>query len=202
MNQTTNLIQWKNLTDDEKAAFDFSYQYERQLNGHGTDWLMCSRNHQSAKVKADGDTVYRLKIEPEKWYYCEVKTVPNGRLENTIKLGEHLTGDFIQACHIVRPAKPSEIPKQEPSLEYRVKAEYGGYEVVILEWDKRDLWTMENHGCFDAAYLHTTAQSMKGFYKYVYEIEDGKFKLSTLASGSRNGKTVQPIAVLFEKVAG
>jgi hypothetical protein len=106
MNQVTNLVQWKNITKEDQAGFDFiEYRYEYQLVS-SNEWSIVTAG-------GCGQTVYHLKIQPDKWYYCEVKTMPNGRFENTIKLGEHLTAPFIEACHIVRPATSSEVPEPE-----------------------------------------------------------------------------------------
>jgi len=185
MNQKTNLTQWKNLTDDEKAAFDFeNYSYEHQLES-STKW-----------IDSDGpfsDDVHRLKIEPEKWYYL-ISSSDGGEF---LQGSELLKDDYINVHPVVRPCQPSEIPKPE-SLEDRVKAEYGGFEVVMLEWDKRELWTMENHGCFDAAYLHTTAQSMKGFAGYIY-LWPSEFYANYEPVKYISGAYTHPIAVLFEK---
>ena len=38
MNQTRNLIQWKNLTNEEEAGFDFDgYKYESKLTWIGEE---------------------------------------------------------------------------------------------------------------------------------------------------------------------
>ncbi len=184
MNQTTNLTQWKNLTDDEKAAFDFEdYAYEFQ-SGHSIEWeeytIALLR-----KLGANIDLVYRLKIEPEKWYYW------SSIQGKGVVLGSEII--YSHVFDLLRPAKESEIPKQELSLEDRVEAEYGGYEVVMLEWEG-DFWCMCSNGT-----LHTNAQSMKGFYKYVY-FEDSEFyALREPTTRNMTGKTIHPIAALFEK---
>ena len=71
----------------------------------------------------------------------------------------------------IKPAPASQLD--------RIKAEYAEFEVVELVWDDRGLWTMKDHGCYDSAYLHTTAQSMKGFHMYVYH--DERFATVTAA---------------------
>jgi len=189
MNQTTNLIQWKNLTDEQKAGFDFEgYDYEMQ----------CDLKWFDIRDFEGDEVVYRLRIEPDKWYFCEVKTIPNNRTENTIKLGEHLTLDFIEACHIVRPATADEIPKPEVlTLEDRVKFEYSGFDVVMLEWIKNnpvDILKIYSLG-------HFAAQSMRGFAGYVYG-EDGGFTgfyTSIKPIDINDNGIVQPIAVLFTR---
>ena len=60
MDQVTNLIQWKNLTDEQKADFDFeNYKYEFQ---NGVHW-----NYIQTKTPYD-HCVYRLVVEDDKWY--------------------------------------------------------------------------------------------------------------------------------------
>ena len=83
-------------------------------------------------------------------------------------------------------------PKPEPTLLERIEAAYEGKEVVMLEWGSDSL-KIGNWG-------HYHAQSMKGFYKYVYQ-ETGDFsaRSSPTLSITVKGATVFPIAVLFEK---
>ena len=68
MNQVTNLVQFKNLTDDEKAAFDFEgYDYECQMSAKDdSSFYIQDPSYEEIPHNA---LVYRLKIEPEKWYY-------------------------------------------------------------------------------------------------------------------------------------
>ena len=122
INQVTNLVQWKNLTDDEKAAFDFeNYKYEHQLESE-TEWIDSSGPF--------ADDVYRLVIEPDKWYYC-------GDINGCdILLGEDV---IVIADTELRPATKaeiasvSEIPQSE-TLEDCVKAE------LIDNWEKLERW--------------------------------------------------------------
>ena len=97
--------------------------------------------------------------------------------------------DWESCNYRIKPAPASQLD--------RIKAEYAEYEVVELVWDKRDLWTMKGHGCYDAAYLHTTAQSMKGFGWYVYD-DDGLF-LRLEAVIDNHDEALHPCAVLFTK---
>ena len=120
MNQVTNLVQWKNLTDDEKAEFDFEgYAYQFQW---GEDWS-------GAKItpinSIDGEHVFRLKIEPEKWYYWEAIGLSG------VTMGKDLNNPSLEG--ILRPAKPSEIPEPE-TLEDKSKAE------LIDNWEKLERW--------------------------------------------------------------
>lgn len=100
MNQTNNLIQWKNLTDEQKAGFDFpGYKYERQLD---LDWTSSER-----KADALSGGVYRLVIEPDKWYYCEGTTDK----PEVLKGLDLTTFNQVRNVPVIRPAKHSEIPK-------------------------------------------------------------------------------------------
>jgi len=107
MNQATNLIQWKNLTDEQKAEFDFEeYRYEMQYTSK-------SKGFEPAPKNADAvvnHRVYRLKIEPDKWYYWMQFT---GRYssQSDIVLGKDLKG-HLESYDELRPATPEEIPIQ------------------------------------------------------------------------------------------
>ena len=82
-------------------------------------------------------------------------------------------------------------PKPEKTLENRVKAEYGDFDVVMLEWeDCRGRLLMPD------SYLHIDAQSMKGFAGYVYLAHP--FTIKPMPVMTDNGM-VQPIAVLFSR---
>ena len=114
--------------------------------------------------------------------YTDVKNLEeeNKKLKDIIKSAE------IQAAQ----------PKVE-SLEDRVKAEYGDYEVVMLFWDTDDTLCIKVRKPKIQLY-HSCAQSIKGFYRYVYQDPD----LGTSANPaleSRKGFTILPIAVLFTK---
>ncbi len=83
--------------------------------------------------------------------------------------------------------------------EEKVKAEYGDYEVVMLRWTKipdcRNLFLK-----FEGGDLHIEAQSMKGFYRYVYQHPDGDWDTSAYPTMQWDKDiTLQPIAVLFTK---
>jgi len=122
MNQVTNLVQWKNLTDDQKAEYDFEgYAYETQ-GLYDLNWFNASKS--KGTDEARNQKVYRLKIEPEKWYMVD---------EDTGHLGENIIGREHRFAHI-RPAKTSEIPEQEPSLENKSNAE------LIDNWEKLERW--------------------------------------------------------------
>ena len=90
------------------------------------------------------------------------------------------------------------------SLLSRIEQEYGEYKVVELSWGEYDL--EQERLCLimvdkcGVKSCHVLAQSMKGFYRYVYEKEDGTLFLYTSPTCPANEKkTYQPIAVLFTK---
>ena len=94
-------------------------------------------------------------------------------------------------------------PKPEPTLLERIEAAYEGKEAVMLEWRKYEIEAREllrMPWSSNGLYNHYEAQSMKGFYKYVYQ-ETGDFSArnSPTLSITVKGATVFPIAVLFEK---
>ncbi|MEE9351675.1 MAG: hypothetical protein V3U78_05400 [Thiotrichaceae bacterium] len=99
MNQATNRIIWKLLTEKEKSGFDWSYQYKF--------FFKKSWNYYEPSKPHDED-IYRLKIEPEKWYYFEGE-------RSGVVTGSDITAQDINMLKNLRPAKPSEIPKQEPT---------------------------------------------------------------------------------------
>lgn len=78
----------------------------------------------------------------------------------------------------------------------RIKAEYAEYDVVELEWDKRDRFLQLFR--FNSLHLHTTAQSMKGFQRYVYDGGDG-FTVMVDPVWCVHGVNFHPVAVLFTK---
>jgi len=114
MNQTRNLIQWKNLTNEEAAGFDFeNYKYEFQ---HGLDWILKTNIDLPINGDSTNQCVYRLVIELDKFYYTD-----DGIDSPSVDLGSNLIKWDIKGSNeftfkkstVVRPAKPSEIPKPE-----------------------------------------------------------------------------------------
>lgn len=182
MNQATNLIQWKNLTEEQKADFDFeNYEYEMQHTDNSKGFQLAHKN----PVALIENRVYHLKIEPEKWYYCEWK--------DGVKypcLGKSFINEIDMAISL-RPARKDEIP-QEEILEDRIKAKWPDKEVVMLDFD--DDYCLRMPSCN----LHINAQSMKGFHKYVYETIKGDFDLNSRPTMGGRIPTLQPVAVLFE----
>lgn len=186
MNQATNLIQYKNHSDEQKADFDFkNYQYQVQLP-NSIKW----QDEQEGYFRYD--RVYRLKIEPDKYYACGY--------DDAIFKGSYLSEVDISEYSTLRPAKSSEIPKTEKTLEDRIEEEWPDYKVVMLLWWKghnepdRLRIPIGNSACYD----HIEAPSYKGFYFYVYEKDNGLLRYST-PTKNWNGKTVHPVAVLFEE---
>jgi len=93
------------------------------------------------------------------------------------------------------------IKKPAPaSLLSRIEKEYGEYEVVELGWDAGFLRIICEDG---AGRFHTVAQSMKGFYQYVYEYtcgdKKGQFYAMDNPTCSYNKQTDMPVAALFTK---
>lgn len=199
MNQVTNLIQWKNLSKDEQDGFDFdNYKYECQCSMNDrTDWIK-----RAVRLTPHSQDVYRLVIQPEKFYYWA--SIQGG--------GVALGKDLLVPHHrlVLRPATEAEIPKPA-TLEERVKAEYPDFEVVMLEWGKgedSDLLLMVSSKRKD--WVHIMAQGMKGFYRYVYDLEDGNWpdiRIGFLVNREptfpdSKGRIIHPIAALLSRGEG
>ena len=108
MNQSTNLIQWKNLTKEQQEGFDFEHgDYEIQSISVNNDWRDFL-NGTTKDFPYCNDTVFRLKIVDDEWYYCEWNDK-----SSVIRQGNdsQMASKWIANCVVVRPAKPSEIPK-------------------------------------------------------------------------------------------
>lgn len=195
MNQTQNRIQNMNLTPDELADFNFD-QYQYQFRDHKAEsgWT----NH---KGLIHPGQVYRLIIQPEKWYYTGLVGADESCLETGIIKGDDIIANASD-YDFLRPATEAEIPKPA-TQEDRVKAEYGDYDVVILEFDEPDidgvslLCVMHNRSTVS----HVLAQSMKGFYEYVY-FDGSEFYTYREPTDELAGKTITPIAVLFVRGEG
>jgi len=83
----------------------------------------------------------------------------------------------------------------------RIEAEYEDYKVIKLGFDKpcadglRMLCSLGS----ESHLSHVIYQSIKGFYRYVYEI-DGLFtRIEPIYSRSSTGEMFTPVAVLFNK---
>ena len=97
--------------------------------------------------------------------------------------------------------------KPEPeSLEDRIKAQYPDYDVVMLEWTDNaapDANFLQISTGLEEYEPHTSAQSMKDFYRYVYQHPDGDLDTNTSPTEQWDkGVTLQPKAVLFTRGEG
>ena len=191
MNQVTNLIQWKNLTEEQKADFDFeNYKYKAQTANGWEDYSSFTYLSSDSVVTQREQLVFRLFIEEDKWYFCE------GVYKKPI-LGKDLyCEDFNVFSENLRPAKPHEIPVKEKTLPERIQEKWPDKEVVMLEFDANDCLQFASGHYLGQ--IHCTAQSMKGFFRYVYEYGDGELTLFHEPLDVLDDKTIQPIAVLFE----
>lgn len=189
MNQVNNLIQWKNLTQEQKDEFDFeNYSYEVQKIGSiETGWFY------KQTAQTFGKDVYRLVIEPERWYAV------TGPYDHTfLSPGTEITL-FYGSYNSIRPARPDEIPvAKEKTLEQKIQEKWPDKEVVILSSENGMLRIVKTIEECEYNSPHIFAKSMKGFYKYVYE-QDNDLIASLKTLKSWKGKTLQPVAVLFER---
>ena len=188
MNQVTNLIPWKNLTQEQKDDFDFeNYRYTVQTPTN-TKFFGFYQKERPTSI-TDFGSVYRLVIEHDKWYTYSSEEFSK---KYTVKGSEFVNPD---GAISLRPAKPDEIPQQEKTLEQKIQEKWPNKEVDIL-YPKFGLLCI-NHN--NQNRTHILAQSMKGFYKYVYEQENGILSPSTRTTLPWKNKTLQPVAVLFER---
>jgi hypothetical protein len=120
-----------------------------------------------------GDTIVFFDLYRESW----IEICPNQ---------EEYSFDFENYDYKVKP--------KELTLEEKVKAKYPDYEVVMLAWDERNRWVMQD------SYLHVDAQSRKGFYRYVYQHPHYDWDTCTIPTMQwTKDETIQPVAVLFER---
>jgi hypothetical protein len=138
MNQVNNLIQYKNFTDKQKDAHDWAYQYEFQAYGDAITWQVCSKNTGRATPRIDGERVYRLKIEDDKWYYIEHMDGDKG-VWQAKDLGEEPEEYFT-----LRPATAAEVPK--PVREFKDGAYYAA--LLVTGIDDIEVTFMYNKGRF------------------------------------------------------
>jgi hypothetical protein len=129
-----------------------------------------------------GDTILFFDLDDNRTSIKWVEICPNQ---------EEYIFDFENFDYKIKP--------KELSLEEKVRVEYPDYRVAILQWDKRKLWSIKGYGCYDAAYLHTTAQSMRGFYRYVYDMNDRFIANINTFMHHGDHPNELPVAVLFTK---
>jgi len=99
---------------------------------------------------------------------------------------------------------------KELSLEERVKKEYPDYEVLMIQevqhknaYSGKPYLSFEGFSHFGGIQPeHTCAQSMKGFYRYVYQYDGNICKNTNPIITQEDGANLFPIAVLFDKVKG
>lgn len=181
MNQVTNRVQFIHLTPREKKEFDLNgYTYQRYDTGSHAWENFNSLGFASLDV-------YRLVIEDDKWYYCADEFGSDVRLGKDLPFG---------GTENLRPARPDEIPQQEKTLEQKIQEKWPDKEVVMLAYTGKPQELTFPVGTLDR--YHFAAQSMKGFYRYVYE-QDNDLIASLNTLNNWNVKTLQPVAVLFEE---
>jgi len=198
MNQATNLIQWKNLDEDQREQFDFYHGvYEAQFPGNSKGWRDCSKQQsRESVVKCHGDTIYRLKILPDEWYNIDYDIEYGG---NEISLGCNINGGKDNykslSIRVIRPAVPHEIPKPKPkpTLLERIEEKWGDKRVIMLYWMNDYLYLKRTPQEFG----HIHAQSMKGFEGYVYDYHGLERMIKATRVDPEGIST--PVAVLFNK---
>ncbi len=191
MNQVTNLIQWKNLTEEQKADFyTKNYKYKAQTANGWEDYGSFTYLSSDSAVTQKEGLVFRLFIEEDKWYMMGVTDD-----EPYPRLGSDY--EPLEVYGIFRPCKPHEIPKtKEKTLQERIQDKWPDKEVVMLEFDANDCLQFASGHYLGQ--IHCTAQSMKGFFRYVYECGDGELTLFHEPLDVLDDKTIQPVAALFE----
>ena len=193
MNQVTNKVSYGLLSKEERAQFGgeakargmYEYHSANVWESTADDTLFSSSN------------TYRLIIKHDEWYYWE-----NSCGYSDTQKGGSLNEKTVKFLSTLRLANPAEIQAAKPkveSLEDRVKAEYGDeFEVVMLEWSRINVWSIQSR---QGLVSHAIAQSMKGFYRYVYENPEPDKSLCHLIEPVWlcDYEPILPIAVLFTK---
>jgi len=191
MNQVTNKIPYGLLNEEEQAEFCV----EARKRGMYENWC-----HPIFRPCINDDefqigVVYRLIIKDDEWYYIELNEMDEeGRVIHGANIGN------LRSCYTVRPATAEEIEAAKPqelTLEEKVKAMYPDYEVCMFYWDTDDTLCMRTS---TSQIYHTCVQSMKGFYRYVYQHLDGNLDTCTSPTMQwARDESLQPIAVLFTR---
>lgn len=186
MNQVTNLTQHKNIKNQEDWLFE-DYKYDCQDSGNDyTNWI----SHNSPLTPYGGD-VYRLVIEPDKWYMV------SGRIDDKEALYEGYEIDkYTGHAYSIRPARPEEIPEsaKELTIEEQIKAQWPDKKVLMFFWDNFNVWCLKK-GKVEAS--HVTAQSMKGFCTYVYQSDNGIWYTHKRPTVGMKEPIQLPVAALF-----
>lgn len=191
MNQITNKIPFGLLSEEQQAQFSGEAKRRGLYEMWADDWVLSKRDSAWSK-----SSVYRLVIKDDEWYYIK-------HLAVEVIQGNKINFSKDSSITTLRPATPKEIEAAKPkelTLEEKVKAKYPDYEVVMLKWDEIPVGVhrlfLPYKKCF---FGHTEAQSMKGFYKYVYLVDVGLSTFSRPTMQWAKDETLQPIAVLFER---
>ena len=192
MNQVTNLIQLGLLTAEQQRQYDFEdrrlYDVLRSFTEKGKPIWESTRQSPFPQRHQ----TYRLKILPDEWYVWD-----DGQIEAGVSLGSEIMKKYLYK--VLRPAKPSEIPKpepKEPTLLERIEEKWGDKVVNLLSYNVTNglLSITDSPDCDP----HTMLPAVKGFAGYVYDAEDGPllgigYVPVCVITGSL------PIAVLFNK---
>jgi hypothetical protein len=185
MNQARNLIQYKNLTDEESVDFDFeNYKYEMQYPNELLEY-------QEATLDILPHRVYRLIIEDDKWYWL------SSPLDVGLRQGETLDQSTIESATVLRPARKDEIPQQEKTPEEKIKEKWPDKEAVMFDYDIEGV-LREQGNLLDGRDAHLVSQSKRGFSGYVYCHEENNWLVSSKPVKSWRNKFVHPKAALFE----
>jgi len=189
MNQVTNKIPYGLLSEEEQAQFCGEAKKRGLYELWNNEWYEASGNRFACV------STYRLIIKDDEWYYIELNEMDEeGRVIHGSNIGN------LRSCYTVRPATPAEIEAAKPkelTLEEKVKAKYPDYEVCMLYWDTDDTLCMRTG---TSQIYHTCVQSMKGFYRYVYQHLDGNLDTCTSPTMQwARDESLQPIAVLFTR---
>lgn len=193
MNQVINKVPYGLLSKEDRA------QFSREAKGRGMYELYDTRGQwgESGYVIGFNKTmVYRLIIKDDEWYYWE-----NSCGYSDTQKGGSLNGKTVKFLSTLRPATPAEIQATKPkveSLEDRVKAEYGDYEVAMLTVKDGAGWLSYDFSGMNRV-CHITAQSDPRFQGYVYIHSENDWLVSNKPTKSSRNKYIQPFAVLFTK---
>jgi hypothetical protein len=195
MNQATNLIQWRNLTQEQKDEFDFeNYLYEFQ--GTGKNWYPVT--HLDKEL---GQVVYRLVIETDKWYMCEWNGNSGCELGRDVLEALEEIPVHYHNYRTLRPAKLNEKPKPEKTLEQKIQEKWPRCAIIFIDkvkWHGVDFWGFKKG---DKNWSTFEAKGMKGFKGYVFDSAgDLIFSIDCNLNEGNYYHTCRPIAVLFRKV--
>ena len=192
MNQPNNKTPYGLLSKEDQAMLlpENRRLYEVLRGFHGKGLPIWESTSQSPFPQRH--QTYRLIIKDDEWYLAE-----SIQGHGLVLTGRELEGRVLGGYDTLRPATPEEIESVKPkveSLEARVKDEYGKkYIIEFFRWSSVNKYSFA--GTKD---LHISAQSMRGFYRYVYQDPDGDWDTSTSPTMMwSEGVTLLPIAVLF-----